>query len=542
MREDRSISDLSAGYTSLMWEGISRPFRQRESLEERQFDYDHKEIMTKWGADLPAVRPETEIITVVPAFREMKSGNLWELMRSASTQSVSSKTFEIIYVVNNPKSGDNDWKLAVEENARTLEMLSALRKAQEVFARTKEIDTACRKELGRISGWQWEIFSSCIKKGIRIHGIDASREGKAPPEKVLKGNTNIRGFARNIGCHIAYDRFRDTKAKNAGIIDFIDGDCYWTPDYISSMLSVAHANADNTVFSKQMRAVPSLSLLGKKPAIERIQSLQEYLSAIDGDRREKYTHKYVKDIGENGPEPFVRAEAVRSIGGYPEYGTNEDFLFQQRLRKGEGDFKPTDVLVYLQDRVRPGTVDGRSVTGMFKREDFLPEPDADKRTADPNSASLHRDEEFSKSPEYRTIRAQKFRMENVRRNAFRAIARYFFEHIAADEVRAMPARYRDFLSRNPWVKDVVSTLSELAERQNFCERFNVDYSEESEQRMWHLAEKLFPSYFAAPPGKEPNYEKIREKRMRVGRRDLAHIPSAVFEYQFLKQNRPKDSA
>ena len=509
------------------------------STTEGPFAHEHAYILEHFGRDLPPVSPNVKLITVIPAYQELENHNVWRLLHAMSTQAnVQSDEHEVLYVVNNNSSAVLTDRDAYKDNKQTLQLLEALTKAREAHRSGTFDEGRMKKSLQHIipGAWEWEVFMRCVHKNVSILGINAASVLQARAQ--TKFGPNPRGVARNIGGHLAYERLMHTEFGERGGVDFLDGDCFPSHAYVRKILDTLR-DSHAQYFSKTLHAIPSSLELGGRSPKEKLLANISYLKNMLS-RRASYSLNPQPYI--HGPAPVVRASTFKSVGGYPMQQMNEDFEFGAWLKqlpaKADARARIPEAIVYVQDRLRPGSVDGsldrpglyRGTVTEYGLGSLRPHiTEAESWSIE---KLLETDKKFARSPTYQQARKKAFERESLHRKVFIAGMHSTVTHIvnltspthagkgSRSESKAHPNR--------ALFEEVIEGMSTLSDNATLLEQCSVDPQLPKEQRVWLLLEKLLPEFFALPPKAEPDYEALRHMTDRnlCNMRDLIHL-SAV---------------
>lgn len=549
-----------------------KPFLERR---QKEFKRVHDDILTKYGDHLPEVDNKLQVVTVVPAYRELQNNNFWRLLQSLSHEAGTHAKIlsETLYVVNNRVEDAKSSTLSFQENQNTLHCLYLLQTAQKEFVETGSLDAVMigvQEQLDQLGLTEHEktIFKESVESGVRIFPIDASSKEFAVDDK-----SNSGGQARNIGGHIALERLKKARKNNAdpselkSIIDFIDADCAVSKGYYSKL--VRKIGEEKVLFKSLYAVTPDISeyVEKEKNPEKQLAGLIKYLKLALLQGRSHYFMNTAKN-GErleqtgHGPSITVEANLFKEVGGYPNTNAGEDFLFNSLIQAivKPGQTTKTDVRLNLSHRSREDSFDGyelgKLVAGKdFDLSDFLKDVNAsDLQTMKSEEVKqlikeiivyinkmLERDKQYSDDPVYVKIRANQFEIESRLRKRFVKIADSVIDSVVQKLqtnhekpvkeyeyiVSSLSDEHRDFLLANPSILEAIITASLLTEGSKNNPTVEVK----------NFFRTYIPEYFALPTENEPDYEKLRvklsenENAIPVNSRDLIHIARAVYLYE-----------
>ncbi len=541
--------------------------KEIEKAKER-FSLEHQQLYAKYATELPAPGKNLEVVTVVPAFRELGNDNFWNLLASANAQTKNAAPFEILYVVNNPEGSSENRPDAFLENQKTLQIMRLLRTLCAAGTDKKNVEELLRahaqevEELG-LTDREAEVLREAVVCGTPFYGIDASSPGTSIPVEL-----NPRGQARNIGAHLAYERLRMIGAEKEGIIDFIDADCALSTGYYAKLLKQSE---DSLVCYKSLYAVtPDVSEYVEKETHpeKQLLGLIRYLKiALLAGRAHYQTN--IDKTGANlertghGPSIALRAAVVKEVGGYPVRHGSEDFIFQELIDYAVPEEKQrhTTVRLNLSHRSREDSADGFEVGVVATPEDesmhnaleALRSPEIDetqasdalKREARAYVVSLlQKDSAYADNPQYRAIREREFKIEQRLRRKFLSSAKKVISSVCARlerggsiphgmseyemVVQDLDAAQRDYLLSHPSLLEAIMTASFIPEGEG---------DGALNEKVLAFFETYLPEYFGTPPEQEPRYDEIQRtlseepSRLDVNTRDLIHIARAVHLFE-----------
>lgn len=549
-----------------------RPFLERR---QREFKRVHDDIITKYGDHLPEVDNELQVVTVVPAYRELENNNFWRLLQSLSHEFGANMKIssEILYVINNRIEDAKSSLASFQENQNTLHCLRLLQTAQKEFIESGYLDAVmigAQEELGQLGLTEHEktIFKECVESGVRIFPIDASSKEFAIDDKYNPG-----GQARNIGGHIALERLKKARKNNVNsselksIIDFIDADCAVSRGYYSKL--VRKMGEKKVLFKSLYAITPDISeYVEKEPNPEKqLAGLIKYLKLALLHGRSYYllntgsSGEQLEQTG-HGPSITVEADLFKEVGGYPNTNAGEDFLFNSLIQAivKPDQITKTDVRLNLSHRSREDSFDGHQLGRLvadknFDLRDFLKDINASnlqivkseevkrlmKEIMVYINKMLERDKQYSDDPVYIKIRADQFEIESRLRRRFIKIADSVIDTVVeklqinhekpANEydyiVSSLSDEHRDFLLANPSILEAIITASLLTE----------DFKNNPAMEVKKFFRTYIPEYFVLPTEHEPNYEELRkllsenESAVPINSRDLIHIARTVYLYE-----------
>ncbi len=558
-----------------------------ESPKQSDYEIRHREIISRYGSDLPAGLDHLRTVTVVPSLAELSNDNFWRLLRSLSTQkNVDQRTVAILLVINNSQSAiggekpnnnyeGNSSQMIHDrylENQKHLQLLREINRLQVETATAPDATIANSvrtsiehlRQSVEISDWEAKLIMTAVRNGTQIFGVDCSSVGRAfAPVSKMYNNENPIGKARDIGGHLADELFRRGGSKH-GLIDFLDGDCFVSPEYYFELQQLSD-KYPNRVIVKPMVAQPvdiPFNISEKKNPTSRLASLVVYLTTSITHIRNRYLLMSSRSAGAlGGPQLAVPSSIFQEINGYPTRGTSEDFVFSHTLSDDRFVKEMTFAAkVYLSDRGRVGSTDGSGrgnalPKNVTEQDTVSPiRKEVSEKIEDTLSSLLEQNSRYEKganSKDYLRLRKQEFHLESLRRKIFIQYARRLIGEVCdiinkhegspispAQVIDAIPnlnSRYKDFLHGNPLLVELIITAHQITRE---GKEFQVRRSSTSPANLdstmtMELISRCLPEYFSQPTKSEPSYAKTTAALLSGGGniRDYIHIASAAFKFR-----------
>lgn len=524
------------------------------SEEERvsRWKSENWEEKTIYEEDLPPSSASVEVTTVVPVSGELENGNFWRLLRSFAEQKIDHKKVEMILVVNNTVELSQEGGDRYDDNRRLLFLAQTLQKATRNVADKKmsaqqalswAVESLNSKDIG-LSAAQKDILALAIKNGCRFYAIDASREDRSPTSRY---SHNIRGAARQIGGRAAYRRFHENGKSATGLIDFIDADCSFPPNYYEKVLEAGSKNPNKSFFAKEIVTyAPDIPDWAELPPLGRLAHLLHFLRQNVTHRRRKYL---VNDKYRHGPAPIVRADRFKKVGGYPTNVSNEDFEFAYSLANIEKPVFVQGTHIRLSDRVSETSVDGATWRYEKVPENARVDVVQFGKIFDPTNLTsleggeyrdlavslLNHDREYSKHSSYRAMRAKRWK-EEVERSKKRVASLHTAVPVIVEKIHSLKPRLETFtkgenfkrwlrknlgnsldskmidvLADNPIVVASIVTVARIAENKtDEMKKLGIEGTGNTAKDVLNFFIKYLPEYFVELPEPEPNYDLMRK--------------------------------
>ncbi len=505
------------------------------------FDARNSEINQRYAGSLAPPDPNLAVCTVIIANAELDNNNIWRLLDSLLKQE-NSENHEILYVVNNIWSPTMHFHNDFRENQRTIQLGMLMDEGKLIFKEggSSALQSFLLNASLKHSHNELEILTRAVVSDIRFHIIDASS-----PAQAIKKNEHVnpRGVARNIGGHIAYSRLEKAGIAADGIIDFVDGDCYFARNYVQSLVEAA-GDSDTKVFIK-----PVISKNPELPnGIHRSNgSNQEKLLATIAYLRSSLINtrlRFLKHPAISGQQLIIRAGVFKDVGGYEEQAYQEDWEFAVKLDQAVSYRSHHKVLqnavVFLSDRRRKGAIDGYMDTVVFQSI-------AAKDVMAKLLYLLEQNQQCENDPEYKRNRENYFREECKERRL--VLART--ERILAialqgySEVTKAGTFTKLFRKRQLFEEYILHNLSQTDQDYIQSNQVIIDcllglidilYDDTSiVPKIKDCLEKLsqlVPEVFGTIPHVEPEYEaaydQIKGGTNSYNFRDFIHIAQAAF--------------
>lgn len=501
--------------------------------------------------DIPSSLSTVEVTTVVPVSGELANGNFWRLLRSAAEQTLDAHKYEMILVVN------NSYELSQTDSERfkdNQDLLFIARELQKATARVADkkmsaeaASSAAITNISQhgidISDSQAQLFMKAVSRGCRFYAIDASSEDRAP----LKRNQShtLRGTARHIGGKVAYRRFFEHNKNASGLIDFIDADCAFPPNYYEKIIETRSKNKSKSFFAKELVTfAPDIPDWSELPPLGRLAHLVHYLRRNITDRRRQYltSNRY-----RHGPAPIASGDLFRKVGGYPTDVFNEDFAFAENLASHEKPAFVQGTHIRLSDRTSDLAVDGATWKSEKVSEGNRNDLESFAKAFDPKNIStlesgryryyvsdvLNIDAAYESNVGYRNLRTKRWAVEvekSKRRVAvLRLAVRSVVEKIHSLKPRletftkgqafrrwlrkhmgdSLDAKMIDVLAENPIVVASLVTVARFAEDNTSFKKLGVREGASATENVWNFFEKYLPEYFVELGPTEPDYKGIR---------------------------------
>ncbi len=510
-----------------------------ESEKITNFEIEHQEILDKYAQNLRPPHPELKLSVVIPSLAELHSGNFWRLLRSAATQhGVDTKSYEFLVVVNNSLraakssegTGDTQTRYEgssaellrnrFEENQRHIQILSLY------GSDLSDEQLAIELQALKLTKEEQEVFFLARTRQVNIQAIDCSSEDKAFSQSEQEATFNPIGYARNVGGHVAYERFRKIK-RGQGIIDFIDGDVFLKSKYVAGLLE--QYDGSSGVFIKPIQVVTAEypDLIPGESVEKRMSSFMSYIH--DGLVFSRGNIEYTGTRFSGGSRVAVRVQNFRAVNGYPYNTFSEDFAFLNKFVRSPLAIEYLESTeMVLSDRGRIGSTDGQFRMNVPNFSDTVSLDKIREKLDDSNMPILTNWlEQYKKNSvglseqdteELAVIRKRYFRRVNIRRRAFLSsvdrITHMVCERLIAGENTSEPfgKRMDDFLKRNPLILDMIGTTAQselqkhpeadIKQLSTLVREFGKHYFSE----VMADVPAVEPDYFANPePSKIRNY-------------------------------------
>lgn len=533
------------------------------------YERDRQIFKEEYGRDLDKPSENLKVSVVIPSFAELKNDNFWRLFRSLMYQrGVRPDEYEVIVVVNNSAEIANHpvnqsvemntfegttGELRMEryrENQDHLTVMKIAKKAQEMVGNGEKVAVVndwLNKEIEdkrlELSDYEKKLMIRFARTQVSLQFVDASSPDHG---LALDDHTSPIGLVRDIGSYLAYERFKETGAS--GIVDFIDGDCFFPPNYMRSLLDQREMGVDVVVkpLRKVVAEIPR-EITEQPNRFVRVMSTVRYLTGVLASR--DYTDVTIDlfdadTIGYpiypvlGGPQLAVRSSALPDVGGYPTYRKNSDFAFSREVvNKYQGPRIGTliESSVLMSDRGRDVSIDGKSKLKLFEDPeiDYLDRPAEFKFWTDGRLMWIKQKDEFVRHEltivagfgsytleelisEYernldmvyrREADQRVFTIEKVGR-LLELISSQGLENMQITEIINEMHRLHqisgsdvDFFQQN-------MVLVELAIDSLAMAKYGSEYYKETAIEAMGFLKRLLPEYFEVPPEKRPSASDI----------------------------------
>lgn len=255
---------------------------------------------------LPQIDQQCEAIAVIPAYREFEGGRIVGLLEEMQAQSIGSRRFETILVVNNPRSLDVSDQAGLEDNLKLLVYFNE------------------QKQAGNFSN---------------VHVIDCTG-----------GEIQARhmGLVRGLGQLVAENRLSQTHQPDKGVIIQLDADVSVNRDFVSKLLE-----------AYKYPYVHS-AMIGRIPLPIDFQSDDYYATyATLFAHAVLYHHNRNGGFCGDGPTLSFRASCHKDqrTRSYMDFAMNEDYALGKDLSRLGGMYLLAEPRVYKADRIRPDGFD-----------------------------------------------------------------------------------------------------------------------------------------------------------------------------------------
>ena len=573
------VTSFEKAKNSLDSRFVSREAKEESNLlelpPEERYREAHTRYIEKYGQGLPAPDKALGVVTVVPVYNELGNDNFWRLLRSLVTQEETKESHEVLYVVNNGIKGAKAQTEAFANNQKTLDILRTLEKMQSE-QQDGNVDFAAVAQKFGFTKWEEEVFAAAVARKVHIHGIDASSQDKAIEATVF----NPRGRARDIGGHIAHERLRGVGNEQNGRIDFIDADCYLSPNYYSAL--ERRGPEDKLLVKGLVAYTPDVFQFEETgDDVRDAAVLVRYLREAVFEGRVRYSLGYHNNEDDEGHGPTIVTDpaSFEKVGGYPHWlketenkafharfqnpsknaslaiseGNLEDYRFKANLLKviEKKDRKPNEATVFVSHRIREGNVDGEELRNMLFDRQPVGKVELD-RVAE---ISDHTDAIFRMLIEkafvpggsgkgFDEIRARAFHRESVQRRVslqrMKKLLPIMLESSDMESMQGVTNREKDFLLANPSLFHLVKKVERITANE-------TDYSGlPALDRTMRFLETYLPDYFKEPPSAEPDLKKTWEELFvnsdkkqpsSYVLRDYVHLARALYDYKQQEKQR-----
>jgi len=566
MREDSSIVEIEASKVEV-------------------YERDRAWYKEKYGADVDEPKKELKVSVVIPSFAELESDNFWRMFRSLMYQrGVKQEEYEAICVINNSEeianlppdeeapsnrfegTSSDLRKQRYKENQDQLRIMKTVKQGQKMVMTGAGSDSVAKwldDEIGsrdlRISNYERSLMKRFVNTRISLQFVDASS-----PSRGFERDSAINpiGLARDIGSYLAYNRLKTLGVE--GMVDFIDGDCFFDPNYMRYMIEFLESGTDVVVkpLKKVVAEVPR-RIEEEPDPYTRVMSAIKYLATVYS------SHDYYRDnidsygndgkalpivdyIG--GPQIAIKSSDLPEVGGYSTDRSSEDWAFSRKIIKkyqGKriGTFKNSCVL--MSDRGRDVSTDGRSrgTLSEYKGTQVIRDDDIRNDAESRIGETRRLEENFIQ--EINTIRSignfqakewiaeyEAVKQQCYQRNAdsrLRLIEKvgHWLEKMAVMDYKNKHAielidemcknhkvkkSDRDFFEQNLVLVDLAVEVLKMSEE-------GSDTPEDKALLATMWLETLLPEYFQVPPEKLPDVSKAKESDNVA---NYSHIDEAIY--------------
>lgn len=518
---------------------------QEFKKSETSFEKEHREILEKYGAELPSPSPTLSISLVAILHEELSNNSFWRLIESVANQvDIDSNQFEVLLVVNNTKNSARSRDKSFKENQAVLQIISAIRERQNL---NTPLTTLLEKyKIVGLTDHELATMQKAINSHAMLLGIDASSIDKA----LLKNdNNNPRGTARNIGGHLAYERLG---TKPSSVIDFIDGDCFLSENYFSDLVETAATNPNMTIVKPVISVNPDLP---KEIENSQLSAEQKLLSVIRYLKSSLYYTRirFLKHPAISGQQLAVPPKTFEETNGYVTNQHQEDWEFATKVDLVNSISKApilNNGNVYLSDRRRVGAVDGFSENKAkpVNIEELISSSEPDKIM----SQLLERNKKREGNSKYRQVRQKIFDENQETRKRFLSEANTILNSaikIYSETVEKMGFLQRkisgkknfsealypqlspeqaDFFEANPILIDCLIGVIEMSKDYKKLLSIGITPTEDIFENCTRLLTRLLPEYFDQPPESEPDYQQTAHNQNLA---DFIHLAQATFIFR-----------
>lgn len=491
--------------------------------DQTEFESLHEFITITYGKELPPPSPELKYTIVVPAYMEFK--HLLQFICSLLKQKGDPfGKIEILYVVNNTKETAESKTKAFQENQSTLALLQFIAESTLITD-----DEVVPKELAmkfpELSELEKSWILGCIRRSIKIHGIDASSAG-AKTEKFsnLKAD-QCRSLSCNIGAHLAINRMSSSQDK---FIDIVDADCLLPEKYFVRILQqLESAQAES--FIKQLEFKPELpdEIINLPDNLYKLLLIRDTLLRTLRDSKFKGL-SFVHFIFDHGATPIISTSLFSKIGGYPlTKDTGADEIFARKIWSEEPPKRIDDTTIQVLDRLRP-----ESTYGKFSLQDQTAPASEDTlielllhETPDKIKSLQYYISEISQTDsyylqenfdQYWRERYKFYKLNRNHRIHFLAAFKKIIPHLIAMDkplteknvlgslLQEIPKYYRDILESSESYIYFCQTAIVTLRTSELREKLGLDSQLPFDEILWKFLEKFLPEVFEQPLEKEPD--------------------------------------
>lgn len=272
---------------------------------------------------------ELKVCIVIPAYKELHSGNIFRLLESFSRQTLPKDVFEIILIINNPNFDEEEkTSKGFDDNKKTLQIIHYLE---------DKIPVESLSFLGLEEKKKIEQIKST---GLVVHAIDYTE----------RDHMHTMGALRDDGVRTAITRLKKM-GKERGIIANGDADMVVKTNYLQNIIEAFGDDNVDALFIERHpfpteHTTDTIGSMYAERATEEVAMLERTLSR-------NYTPV-------DTPQIAFRVSTYDKKSFSREDTVDEDFKFAEKLVKAHNIHITTkpNIEVYCSDRKRPESFDG----------------------------------------------------------------------------------------------------------------------------------------------------------------------------------------